>query len=152
MASMIIQIMDKGTSALESLMELLPFRLFPALCDVLLVCGIFCALDKPLIAAIAGGTILLYASLTYVITNWRTKVCPPPPPPPSSLLPRVVFPPLAGCLQANQKTQDPDNPRTPTLPTAKLDFGFGGGAPVLAGDGQVGNRLQGPRRGVAPEL
>lgn len=73
-----LQIMDKGTSALESLMEILPFRLFPALCDVLLVCGIFCALDKPQIAAIAGGTILVYASLTYVVTKWRTKVgCPP---------------------------------------------------------------------------
>ena len=151
---MIIQIMDKGTSALESLMELLPFRLFPALCDVLLVCGIFCALDKPLIAAIAGGTILLYASLTYVITNWRTKVVPPSSllPPPSCWL--SLLPDGYRCRLKTQKMglEDPDNPSTPTPPTAKLDFGFLGGVPVLAGDGQVGNRLQGPRRGVAPEL
>ena len=56
-----LQIMDKGTSGLESLMEILPFRLFPAMCDVLLVVGIFCALEKPTIAAIAGGTIAAYA-------------------------------------------------------------------------------------------
>ena len=68
-----LQIMDKGTSGLESMMEIIPFRLFPALCDVLLVVGIFCALDKPAIAAIAGGTIAVYASLTYVVTQWRTK-------------------------------------------------------------------------------
>jgi len=68
-----LQVMDKGTSALESLMELLPFRLFPAVCDVILVCGVFCALNQPQIAAIAGGTILVYAVLTYVVTKWRTK-------------------------------------------------------------------------------
>ncbi len=68
-----LQIMDKGTSALESLMEILPFRLFPALCDVILVCGVFLTLNKPTIAAIAGGTIACYSVITYVLTKWRTK-------------------------------------------------------------------------------
>jgi len=68
-----LQIMDKGTSALESLMEILPFRLFPALCDVILVCAVFLTLNKPAIAAIAGGTIACYSVITYVLTKWRTK-------------------------------------------------------------------------------
>ncbi|KAJ1490226.1 P-loop containing nucleoside triphosphate hydrolase protein [Baffinella frigidus] len=56
----VLQIIDKGTTGIERLMEVLPFRLFPALVDVVLVCLVLLSQGQPVIASITGA------------------VCPPP--------------------------------------------------------------------------
>jgi ABC-type transport system involved in Fe-S cluster assembly fused permease/ATPase subunit len=69
----VLQIIDKGTSGLERLMDVVPFRLVPAVIDVALVCAVLQSQGQPLIAAITGATIASYALATWVITRWRTK-------------------------------------------------------------------------------
>jgi len=69
----VLQIIDKGTTGIERLMEVLPFRLFPALVDVVLVCLVLLSQGQPVIASITGATIISYAIVTWVVTKWRTK-------------------------------------------------------------------------------
>jgi len=69
----LIQIIEKGTQGLERLLDVVPFRLFPAVVDVTLVCVVLILQGQQVIAGIAGTSILTYALATFVITKWRTK-------------------------------------------------------------------------------
>ena len=47
----VLQIIDKGTSGLERLMDVVPFRLVPAVIDVALVCAVLQSQGQPLLAS-----------------------------------------------------------------------------------------------------
>lgn len=68
-----LQVIEKGTLGLERLLDVVPFRLFPAAVDVALVCGVLIVQGQSTIAAIAATSVLMYALATYIINKWRTK-------------------------------------------------------------------------------
>lgn len=69
----VIQVIERGAQAVDRLMELVPFRLFPAATDVLLASAVLSSLNYPIFGVIAAGTVVMYILVTLLITKWRTK-------------------------------------------------------------------------------
>ena len=68
-----MQVVDRGSDALERLLDLLPFRLIPVCLDVCLAVTVLTRVGQPLVAAIAFATLCAYAGVTLALTQWRTR-------------------------------------------------------------------------------
>ena len=69
----VMQVVDRGSDALERLLDLLPFRLIPVCLDVCLAVTVLTRVGQPLVAAIAFATLCAYAGVTLALTQWRTR-------------------------------------------------------------------------------
>jgi ABC-type transport system involved in Fe-S cluster assembly fused permease/ATPase subunit len=65
--------LERGTKGIEFILNFLLFNIVPTILEVALVCGILWTLYDALYAIITGGTILVYAIYTFLVTEWRTK-------------------------------------------------------------------------------
>lgn len=69
----IMNIIDRGATSVERLMDLIPFRLMPAAVDVAIAGVVLTRLNYPVYGAVAAGTVTTYMLVTYLLTKWRTK-------------------------------------------------------------------------------
>ncbi|HEX3537856.1 MAG TPA: ABC transporter ATP-binding protein/permease, partial [Stellaceae bacterium] len=64
---------ERGTRAIEFLLSFLLFNIVPTLFEMLVVCGILWRLYNWEFAAITFGTILVYITYTFSVTDWRVR-------------------------------------------------------------------------------
>ena len=69
----VLHVVDRGSSSLQTVLSLVAFNVLPALFDMLLCGGVFIYSGHRALAAVTAATMLVYLSITAVITDWRTK-------------------------------------------------------------------------------
>lgn len=65
--------MERGTSSINSLMNLFLFNVIPTVIEIILIALILLKLYSPWFAAITFLTVVIYISFTMMVTNWRMK-------------------------------------------------------------------------------
>ena len=65
--------MERGTRSISSLFNMLLFNIIPTLVEVTLIATILLANYNPWFAIITFGTVGIYITTTFLITNWRMK-------------------------------------------------------------------------------
>jgi len=65
--------MERGTSSINSLMNLFLFNVIPTTIEILLIAVILLNLYDPWFAIITFSTVLVYIVFTMLVTNWRMK-------------------------------------------------------------------------------
>ena len=65
--------MERGTRSISSLFNMLLFNIIPTLVEVTLIAAILLANYNPWFAIITFGTVGVYITTTFLITNWRMK-------------------------------------------------------------------------------
>ncbi|WP_193179824.1 ABCB family ABC transporter ATP-binding protein/permease [Nisaea sediminum] len=69
----ISRVIERGTKAIEFLLNFMLFNILPTLFEILLVCGILWAMFDYRYAVVTFGTIGSYILFTTLITEWRLK-------------------------------------------------------------------------------
>jgi ATP-binding cassette subfamily B protein len=64
---------ERGVRSIDFLLRFLGFNIAPTVVELALAAGVLAWRYGPLFAAIAAGTVFLYAIVTFAITNWRLK-------------------------------------------------------------------------------
>jgi ATP-binding cassette subfamily B protein len=64
---------ERGTRAVDTLLEYMLFSILPTLSEVLLVCGILWALYDWRFMVVTFVTVVAYAAFTLTVTEWRIK-------------------------------------------------------------------------------
>lgn len=62
---------ERGTKAVESLLQFLTFNIVPTIVEIILVCSLLWVVYGGLYAAITFATLVAYVTYTLLITNWR---------------------------------------------------------------------------------
>jgi ATP-binding cassette subfamily B protein len=65
--------MERGTRSISSLFNMLLFNIIPTLIEVILIAVILLANYNPWFAIVTFGTVVIYISATFMVTNWRMK-------------------------------------------------------------------------------
>lgn len=64
---------ERGIRAIDFLLRFLGFNIAPTIVELGLAAGVLAWRYGPMFAAIAAATVMVYAWLTFAITNWRLK-------------------------------------------------------------------------------
>ncbi|MDX1605776.1 MAG: ABC transporter ATP-binding protein/permease, partial [Candidatus Competibacterales bacterium] len=67
------RIIERGTSAIESLLSFLLFNILPTLIEILLVVGILWTMLDAVFALVTLATVIGYVGYTMIVTEWRIK-------------------------------------------------------------------------------
>lgn len=67
------RVMDRGTSAVNNLLQYLVFNILPTLIDIIIAVIYFCIQFNVYFGLIVLLTMVLYLLFTFAITEWRTK-------------------------------------------------------------------------------
>ena len=68
-----LHVVERGSSSLQTVLSLVAFHVLPALLDMTLCGGVFMYSGHRALAGITAATMVIYLSITAVITDWRTK-------------------------------------------------------------------------------
>ena len=69
----VLHVVERGSSSLQTVLSLVAFHVLPALLDMTLCGGVFMYSGHRALAGITAATMVIYLSITAVITDWRTK-------------------------------------------------------------------------------
>lgn len=67
------RIIERGVRAIDFLLRFLGFNIAPTVVELALAAGVLSWKYGPMFALIAAGTVVVYAWITFRITNWRLK-------------------------------------------------------------------------------
>ena len=67
------QVVDRGSTSLQTLLSLCLFHVAPTLLDIVLCAGVFVCSGHGALAVVMACTMAVYLSVTAVVTDWRTK-------------------------------------------------------------------------------
>ena len=65
---------ERGTSGIDFLLSFMLFNVVPTIFEMLVVCGILWRLYDWTFAVVVFGTIVIYITLTFSVTDWRVRV------------------------------------------------------------------------------
>lgn len=66
---------ERGTSAISSLLGVALFNVLPTLLELVLILGVLLGRFEPVFAVVTGVTVVAYVGFTVVTTEWRIKFC-----------------------------------------------------------------------------
>ncbi|XP_056632959.1 ATP-binding cassette sub-family B member 6 [Diorhabda sublineata] len=69
----VLRVMDRGTDSINNLLNFIIFSIFPTIVDILIAVIYFIAAFNIWFGLIVFVTMVLYITLTIIITEWRTK-------------------------------------------------------------------------------
>ncbi|EGD79239.1 ATP-binding cassette sub-family B member 6 [Salpingoeca rosetta] len=69
----VLQMVDRGTSSISSLLSYVLFNILPTLVDIAIACVYFTSSFGPYFGLTVFVTMMLYIYFTIVVTEWRTK-------------------------------------------------------------------------------
>lgn len=64
---------DRGTRSVSSLLNYMVFSILPTLVEVLMIAGILLVKYSPWFAVVTFGSVVIYITFTFYITEWRMK-------------------------------------------------------------------------------
>ena len=67
------QVVDRGSTSLQTLLSLCLFHVAPTLLDIVLCASVFVYSGHGALAVVMACTMAVYLSVTAVVTDWRTK-------------------------------------------------------------------------------
>lgn len=67
------RVIDRGTRGINFILSSMVFNVVPTALEVSLVAGILAWKCGPALAALTGGTLVVYTVFTFTVTQWRTR-------------------------------------------------------------------------------